>query len=222
MNQQVLSAGTRLLQDEQNFEIFLNTIVYLSHGGLDPRSIRGITENGIALFKQEKEKTDKQELRKWLTSSSHHRFIYHATITYLFIKGIPLDVLCPASGFKRSTLFSWKKKVLENGWKSLMRKETPGRPKKLTDQQLQEIKLQQHLFYDSPHGKKLAVYIYKKYGIKMTERSCQLLFNRLEIKRPEGELLGQLYFSDLFGDGEQMKTYVDNYEDIYKEMINDK
>ena len=215
MKKQILSAGTRLLLNEENNEIAVNAILHLLLCGIDATDIKGMKTD--MLQKLQTTGYERDKVAAFLSSNRHNRFIWHATITLLLMKGTSIDVLCPACGFSRSTVFGWQKKVLESGWNSLMPKDIPGCPSKLSDEQIREIKNDLFLFRDKPHGKKLAVYIYKKFGVKLTERYCQSLYKRLdrEIGLPYGQINLLYEFSDLYDD---VKEWMANCNAIYKEI----
>jgi transposase len=76
------------------------------------------------------------------------------------------------------------KKVDESGWDSLYAVKQGGRPKKLSDQQIAEIKSTinagpEASGYNVWDGPALSDYIKKKYGIDYGVRACQLLMHRM-------------------------------------------
>ncbi len=224
MNKQLISAGTRLLNSEENHIVSINTILYLLLCGIKASDIRGANPKKLAEIEGKKHEYGQlDELKEFLSSTPHNVFIWHATITYLHMIGTKTDVLCPACGFSRATLFNWQKKVLEQGWNSLMAKKPTGRPYKLTDEQLLEIKNNFFLFNKKPHGKKIAVFIYKMYGIKMTERSCQNLYKKMDSELKPLSMYRQpnpLYYADpeRYSD---IKEWMEKYLEIFDEMKRD-
>ncbi len=219
MKKQIVSEGTKRLQkDEENRKIFCLVILFLQLCGIDEADIKGLEPESLQLIEKFKAKhPQKEQIKSFLTSSHPNRYIWHATIVYLLMKGTKMNVLCPACGFNRSTIFGWQKKVTEDGWISLLPKKIPGCPTKLSEEQLHEIKYDLFLFDRKPHGKKLAVYIYKKYGVKLTERYCQSLYKKLASERTTlyGQTSLMYMFSDTYDD---VKVWMANYETIFADM----
>lgn len=54
-------------------------------------------------------------------------------------EGVRVEDVAKALGFRRSTVFSWVKHYREGGAEALVAKPVPGRPSKLTDQQMRAV-----------------------------------------------------------------------------------
>ena len=219
-NRQLMAAGRQILKSEDNIPIVEKALEYLLYCGIDPKAIPE-TDWDISEYPEvQMDKADrkKKQLRKFLESSTHKRYIFHAAITYLLMSGLKDSTLCPACGFSRATVFGWQKNVREGGWKTLKRKSSPGCPKKLPNKLLNEIREDIFLFDDKPRVNKIAVYIYKKYGIKMTERYCQQLYHKLNKERPYPYGQQNLFYMIGFSYDDE-KEWMANYDAIYKEMF---
>ena len=82
------------------------------------------------------------------------------------------------------TLQTWLKKVDESGWDSLLAVKQGGRPNKLSNQQIAEIKDAinagpEASGYNVWDGPTLSDFIKTKYGIDYGVRACQLLMHRM-------------------------------------------
>jgi transposase len=87
-------------------------------------------------------------------------------------------------GDGETTLMSWVTKVDTDGWDALRAKKQPGKPSKLTAEQLETVK---KAILDSPQsygysvwdGPSLSAYIKSTFDIDLGVRACQKLFHKL-------------------------------------------
>lgn len=221
MRKQLISAGTKMLTSEANKDTYLKALTYLILCGIEPGTLKGLSEETLSELATVIPQSlgQKDTLAKHLYSSKHTKYILHATITLLFMKGTGADVLCPFCGFSRATLFNWQKRVLDGGWKALMRKPGTGRPYLLNSKQMEELKYDLWLVIArKPLGKRISVYIWKTFGIKMSERSCQALYKKLVYEMNTWDFLPKLIRyngSELF----DLEQDLANCKSIYEEEI---
>ena len=112
------------------------------------------------------------------------KFIYRVSMVNLMLSGLSPKELSSNCGYSKRTLQSWLKKVDESGWETLRTKRQTGRPRKLTDQQREEIKI---CIKEGPEksgyivwgGPSLSEHIKSRYGIDYGVRACQILMHAM-------------------------------------------
>lgn len=118
-------------------------------------------------------------------SSSDYKFIHRVVMVNLMLSGnISSLRLSQLSGIAQRTLNQWLNTVDEYGFERLRAIKQDGRPRKLTDNQLTEIK---DAISNNPEkngfnvweGPALSAFIKSKYGIELGVRQCQRLFRQL-------------------------------------------
>lgn len=140
--------------------------------------------------------TDKSILleqgKKIVSESADNKYVHRVSMVNLILAGMPAEELSVYCGYSKRTLMSWVQKVDDNGWDSLISKKQEGRPKRLTNQQEEEIR---QALTDDPEkcgynvwdGPSLSDYIAKKYDVVLGVRACQKLMHRLGLSlvRPQ-------------------------------------
>ena len=112
------------------------------------------------------------------------KYVYRVSIVNLMLSELsPREVSC-CCGYSIRTLQSWLKKVDEAGWETLRTKKQPGRPSRLTNQQMEEIKTSieegpEKSGYTTWDGPSLSDYIQTKYGVTYGVRASQKLMRRM-------------------------------------------
>ena len=133
-----------------------------------------------------------EEGRKIVSESADNKFVHRVSMVNLMLKGLSPKELSPYCGESERTLQIWLKNVDEKGWESLIATKQTGRPSKLTNSQVAEIKNTilsgpEASGYDVWDGPTLSAYIKNTYGIEYGVRACQILMHRmgLALIRPQ-------------------------------------
>lgn len=118
------------------------------------------------------------EIRRSEDSRYDHRL--HALV--LVARGMSAPEVAKHFGDSRTSVWGWIRRFEEKGFGGLMDELRSGRPKRLSDEDLEEIG--QALRSSPPDGglwdgKTLSAYILKKYSIHLGVRQCQRLFKKL-------------------------------------------
>ena len=120
-----------------------------------------------------------------ISEKNEHKYAFRVTMVLLMLSGnMTPSRLSELTNVPVRTLSTWVKKADEEGFESLKAKKQPGRPKKLSEIELAEIKdavekSPEESGYRVWDGPSLSDYILKKYKIKMGVRQCQRLFRKL-------------------------------------------
>ena len=133
-------------------------------------------------------KSDKNELLKQgeqiVSENADNKFVHRVTMVNLLLSGMSPSALELYSGESKRTLMSWVQKVDEYGWDSLMAKKQEGRPRRLSSEQEEEIRValrnDPNIYgYNEWNGPSLSDFIKERYDINLGVRACQKLFRRL-------------------------------------------
>lgn len=119
-----------------------------------------------------------------VSENADNKFVHRVSMVNLMLSGLSAKTLSEFCGDSERALQSWLKKVDESGWDSLLAVKQGGRPNKLSDQQIAEIKAAinagpEASGYNVWDGPALSDYIKTKYGIDYGVRACQLLMHRM-------------------------------------------
>ena len=141
-------------------------------------------------------KSDKQalisEAKLILSEGGDAKFIHRVDMVNLVLSSIPVAILSEATGNSVNAITSWVKKADEQGFESLRNKKQPGRPSRLSAEELAEIK--QALQKDPREyglrvwdGPSLSAHIKNKYSKSVGVRQCQRIFHSLgfSLVRPQ-------------------------------------
>ena len=129
-------------------------------------------------------KTLLEEGKKIVAESADNKFVHRVSMVNLILNGLSPKNLAPYCGDSERTLQSWVKNVDENGWDSLIAIKQEGRPRKLTNAQIEELKAAikagpEEAGYVVWDGPSLSDYIKEKYGIDYGVRACQILMHKM-------------------------------------------
>ncbi|WP_416176985.1 helix-turn-helix domain-containing protein [Dialister sp.] len=132
--------------------------------------------------------TDPEELlrqgKEIMSSTDDARFHFRVFSVNMVLSGLPASQISKLAGVSKMTVSSWVKIADEKGFDALKLKGHKGRPSKLTDGQLKEIKQiltsePKQYGYNVWDGPSLSDYISSKYNITLSVRQCQRLFHSL-------------------------------------------
>ena len=133
-------------------------------------------------------KSDKEALlnegKLIVESSGEAKFIHKVDMVNLVLSGVPVATLSAATGNSVNSITGWVKKVDEQGFESLRTKKQSGRPPKISQDQLEEIKA---ALQEDPEsrgfrvwdGPSLSNFVEDKYHVKLGVRQCQRFFHSL-------------------------------------------
>lgn len=139
----------------------------------------------IRHFIHNPEKLLKEGIEIVKQSSKDAKFVQKVTLVNLMLeRKITAEEISRISGISRRTLTDWVKKVDEEGFGSLKRKKHPGKKPKLSEEQMEEIKVvltnppedSEYYVWD---GINLSDFIKNQYDIDLSVRQCQRLFKKL-------------------------------------------
>ena len=123
-----------------------------------------------------------------MTSSDESKYLFRVFAVNMVLSGTPASQVGASAGYTKAAVTGWVKTVDEKGFEALRPQQRPGRPTKLTDQQLKEIdtviqtdpKEHDLKVWDGPS---LSAYIKSQYGVDISIRQCQRLFRNLGYSR---------------------------------------
>ncbi|MDR1049905.1 MAG: winged helix-turn-helix domain-containing protein [Deltaproteobacteria bacterium] len=128
-----------------------------------------------------------------VNSTDDAKFQHKVEMVNLVLAGLTPSFLSGHTADSKNAVTLWVKKADEQGFDSLRAKKQPGRPAKLSANELEEIKTL--LTMDSPKesgcnvwdGISLSNYIFKTYSVKLGVRQCQRLLRNLgfSLVRPQ-------------------------------------
>ena len=112
------------------------------------------------------------------------KYVYRVSMVNLMLSGLSPQEVSSCCGYSSRTLQSWLKKVDESGWEALRTKKQPGRPSRLTNQQIKEIKTSIEEETEEPgytiwSGPSLSDFIKTRYGVTYGIRASQKLMRRM-------------------------------------------
>ena len=112
------------------------------------------------------------------------KYVYRVSMVNLMLSGLSPQEVSSCCGYSSRTLQSWLKKVDEAGWETLRTKKQPGRPGRLTNQQMEEIKTSieegpEKSGYTTWCGPSLSDFIKSKCGVTYGVRACQKLMHKM-------------------------------------------
>ncbi len=122
--------------------------------------------------------------REIIKANNDSKFLHRVECVNFVLNGMTPSALSEMVHESKKTITSWVKTADEKGFEALRIKEYPGRPKKLQDNVLAEIKAainddpEKHGFrvWDGPS---LSEFISTKYNVELSVRQCQRLFHEL-------------------------------------------
>ena len=119
-----------------------------------------------------------------VSENADNKFVHRVSMVNLLLSGLSAKLLAQYCGDSERTLQDWLKKVDEIGWEALAAVKQTGRPNKLSDDQISEIrdavKTDPSEFgYNVWDGPALSDYIKTKYSIDYGVRACQILMHKM-------------------------------------------
>ena len=128
-----------------------------------------------------------------INSTQDAKFQHKVEMVNLVLSGLTPSYLSSYCGDSKSTITLWVKIADEQGFDALKAKNHPGRPTKLTSEQLAEIYAvleeddPKKYGYNVWDGPALSSYIEKIYSVKLCVRQCQRTFHKLgfSLVRPQ-------------------------------------
>lgn len=139
------------------------------------------------------------EIRNALTSCEDAKFYHRLDLVMLSINGIPIKEIETLFNEPAKTISTWTKKVIENGVDSLKSGDHPGRPPRLTMEQMKQIDadLQKNpedfgYDYNNWDGIILSRHLQDHYDVALQVRQCQRVIRQLgfTLQRPQTEPYG--------------------------------
>ena len=123
-----------------------------------------------------------------MTSSDESKYLFRVFAVNMVLSGTPASQVGASAGFTKAAVTGWVKAVDEKGFEALRSQKHPGRPPKLTEEQLKEIDL---AIQSDPKdygikvwdGPSLSAYIKKQFNVEIGFRQCQRLFKSLGFSR---------------------------------------
>jgi transposase len=123
-----------------------------------------------------------------MTSSDESKFLFRVFAVNMVLSGCSASQIGSMAGYSKAAVTGWVKKVDEQGFEALHTKHHPGRPPKLSDEQLSTI---DSALQDDPKkygfkiwdGPSLSSFIDSKFNIQISIRQCQRLFHDLGYSR---------------------------------------
>ena len=123
-----------------------------------------------------------------MSSTDETKYLFRVFAVNMVLSGIPASQVGASAGYTKATITSWVKTVDEKGFEALRTQQRPGRPSKLSEQQLKEIdavlqtdpKCHGIKVWDGPS---LSSYIKSRYNMDIGVRQCQRLFRNLGYSR---------------------------------------
>lgn len=123
-----------------------------------------------------------------MTRSDESKYLFRVFAVNMVLSGTPASQVGASAGYTKAAVTGWVKTVDEKGFEALRPQQRPGRPTKLSDQQLKEIdtviqtdpKEHDLKVWDGPS---LSSYIKSHYDVDISVRQCQRLFRSLGYSR---------------------------------------
>ena len=143
-----------------------------------------------------------------MSSSDEAKYLFRVFAVNMVLAGTPASQVGSYAGYTKATVTGWVKTADESGFEALRTKSRPGRPKKLTEDQYDEIDnaLQndpKEYGYKVWDGPILSVQIKKQYDVKLCVRQCQRLLHTLGYSH----IRPQTYPSKGYEDTEERESY---------------
>ena len=119
-----------------------------------------------------------------MSSSDETKYLFRVFAVNMVLSGTPASQVGASAGYSKAAVTGWVKTVDERGFEALRAQQRPGRPSKLSEQQLKEIdavlqtdpKDHDLKVWDGPS---LSSYIKSHYNVDIGVRQCQRLFRNL-------------------------------------------
>ena len=162
-----------------------------------------------------KYKTDPEILLKQgkdiMASSEDEKYLFRVFAVNMVLGGTPASQVGSYAGYTKATITRWVKIADEEGFEALHTKTHPGRPKKLTENQYDDIdaavqKEPKEYGYKVWDGPSVSDYIKKQFNVELSVRQCQRLLHALGYSR----IRPQSYPSKGYENTEERELYKKN------------
>lgn len=127
------------------------------------------------------------EIRRKTQQSRDNRLLYRMVCMLMLGEGHSAQQVANWFGEHPRTLDRWRKRFEENGVAGLRDESSPGRPPRLSNEQLNELKTDLRLppytlgySANSWRGKVLQAHIERRYGVEISLRHCQRLMKKMK------------------------------------------
>jgi transposase len=118
-----------------------------------------------------------EEARGILSSSSEAKYQHRVEMVSLVLAGLTPQFLSEHVKESKNAITGWVKVADEQGFEALRAKRQPGRPRKLTGEQLEEVR---GVVADgSWDGPSLSEHVLTAYGVELSARQCQRIIQGL-------------------------------------------
>jgi len=119
-----------------------------------------------------------------MTSSNESIFLFRVFAVNMVLSGTPASQVGASAGYTKAAVTGWVKTVDEKGFDALRPQQRPGRPPKLTEEQLKKIDAAiqsdpKDYGFKVWDGPSLSAYIKKQFNVDIGVRQCQRLFRSL-------------------------------------------
>ena len=119
-----------------------------------------------------------------MTSSEESKYLFRVFAVNMVLSGTPASQVGASAGYTKAAVTGWVKAGDEKGFEALRSQQHPGRPPKLTEEQLKQIDA---AIQSDPKdygikvwdGPSLSSYIKKEFKVDIGVRQCQRLFKSL-------------------------------------------
>ena len=116
--------------------------------------------------------------------NADNKFVHRVSMVNLVLSGMTPGQLAQYCGDGERTINTWVKRVDEEGWDALVAVKQKGRPKSLTDDQINEIKKAVNddpvnYGYNVWDGPSLSDFIKSQYNVDYGVRASQKLFHKM-------------------------------------------
>lgn len=134
------------------------------------------------------------DIQNSLSSCEDAKFYHRLDLVLLTISGMPVKEVATLYNESPKTISTWTKKVIEHGVDSLNSKKQPGRPPRLSQEQLtlidNDLQKSPEVFgYDFINwdGVVLSQHIQAHYNVSLQVRQCQRILHKLgyTLQRPQ-------------------------------------
>lgn len=135
-----------------------------------------------------KYKSDINELLKEdkaiMKASEDPKYLMRVFAVNMVLSGTEVSKVSEMAGYSAATIYKWINIVDESGFETLRNKQIPGRPSRLSDEQLAALDLAiqsdpNDYGFKTWDGPSLSEYIKNTFNINLGVRRCQELFHQL-------------------------------------------
>lgn len=125
-----------------------------------------------------------EEGKAIINGSEDSKYLMRVFAVNMVLSGTEVSRVSEMAGVSGATIYKWIKAVDEEGFEALKNKKIPGRPSRLSNEQLNalDIAIQSNpndYGFKTWDGPSLSEYIKNTFGITIGVRRCQVLFHKL-------------------------------------------